>query len=116
MNSEKGTLEGKQCQNKAYDKHYYPDNHYYSNNCNRINQARNSEKRALEGNQPLKKVSDHHHHYDQPYYSEGNSPKGFWPNPDEEFFYKKQTPPGKYQGKENPGADLIFTMTLVMKP
>ena len=22
-----------------------------------------------------------------------NSPKGFWPNPDEEYFYKSQTPP-----------------------
>ena len=28
-----------------------------------------------------------------------NSPKGFWPNPDEEFFHKKQTPPWKVPKK-----------------
>ena len=31
------------------------------------------------------------------------SPKGFWPHPDEEYFTRLRLPPGKYQRRENLG-------------
>ena len=43
------------------------------------------------------------------------SPKGFWPNPDEEMFYKARTPPGKYQTGGKAGGEQKSSIMIYQK-
>jgi len=45
-----------------------------------------------------------------------NSPKGFWPNPEMESFFKLQTPPlGSTKEEENQGGSIQIEITKTYK-